>query len=73
MIVKFYFIQNKVLLYAKMKYLFKMEILQKATKKLPYSLVIPLLGTYCPKIKTLIRKDTWTLMYIEVLFIVIFF
>ena len=33
MIAKFYFIQNKVLLYAKMRYLFKMEILQKATKK----------------------------------------
>ena len=66
MIAKFYFIQNKVLLYAKMRYLFKMEILQKTTNKLPYSLIIPLLCTYSPKIKTLIRKDTCTLMYIEV-------
>lgn len=43
MIEKFYFMQNKVLLYAKMRYLFSMEILQ-IPKKLPYSLIIPIPG-----------------------------
>ena len=40
--------------------------------KLPYDLIIPLLGMYIKKImKTLIRKDTFTPAFIEALFTVV--
>ena len=36
---------------------------QGSTKELPYDPAIPLLGIYMKKIKTLIQKDTYTLMF----------
>ena len=38
--------------------------------ELPYNSVIPFLGIYPEKTKTLLPKDTFTLMYIAALFII---
>ena len=43
-------------------------ILKKLKVELPYDPAIPLLGTYLEKMKTLIRKDTCTPMFIAALF-----
>ena len=40
---------------------------KKLQMELPYDPEIPLLGIYAKKIKTLIRKDIWTPMFISVL------
>ena len=42
--------------------------LKKLKIELPYDRVIPLLGIYLKKTKTLIQKDTCTLMFIAALF-----
>ena len=46
-----------------------MEVPKKLKIELPYDPEIPLLGIYLKKMKTLIRKDTCTPMFIAVLFI----
>ena len=45
-----------------------MEAPQKLKIELPYDLAVPLLGIYLKKTKTLIWKDTCTLMFIVTLF-----
>ena len=45
-----------------------MKFLKKLKPALPYDPVIPLLGIYPEKIKTLIKKDTCTPMFIAALF-----
>ena len=45
-----------------------MDVPQKTKNKTPYNLVIPLLSIYPKKVKTLIWKDTCTLMLIATLF-----
>ena len=44
------------------------KFLKKLKIELPYNPAIPLLGIYLKKIKTLIRKDTCTPMFIAALF-----
>ena len=44
------------------------RFLKKLKIELPYDPAIPLLGIYPKKMKTLIRKDTCTPMFIAVLF-----
>ena len=46
------------------------RFLQKLKIELPYDPSIALLGTYLKKTKTLIQKDTCTLMFIAALFTV---
>ena len=45
-----------------------MEAPQKLKIELPYDPAVPLLGIYLKKTKTLIWKDTCTLMFIATLF-----
>ena len=45
-----------------------MEVPQTTKKELSYDPTIPLLGIYPKKIKTLIRKDTCTALFIATLF-----
>ena len=45
-----------------------MEIPQKLKAELTYDPVIPLMGTYLKKTKTLIRKDTCTPVFTAMLF-----
>ena len=44
------------------------RFLKKLKIELPYDPAIPLLGIYLKKMKTVIRKDTCTLMFIAALF-----
>ena len=44
------------------------RFLKKLKIELPYNPAIPLLGIYPEKMKTLIQKDTCTLMFIAALF-----
>ena len=46
------------------------RFLKKLKIELPYDPAIPLLGIYPEKMKTLIRKDTHTPMFIAALFII---
>ena len=46
------------------------RLLKKIKMELPYDPAISLLGIYPPKIKTLIQKDTYTPVFIAILFIV---
>ena len=46
------------------------RFLKKLKMELPYNSVIPFLGIYPEKTKTLLPKDTCTLMYIAALFII---
>ena len=46
------------------------RFLKKLKMELPYNSVIPFLGIYPEKTKTLLPKDTFTLMYIAALFII---
>ena len=46
------------------------RFLKKLKIELPYDPAIPLLGTYLRMMKTVIQKDTCTLMFIAALFII---
>ena len=45
-----------------------MDVLKKLKIELPYGAAVPLLGIYPEKTKILIRKDTYTPMFIAALF-----
>ena len=47
------------------------RFLKKLKIELPSDPAIPLLGIYPEKMKTLIQKDTCTLLFIEALFIIV--
>ena len=48
-----------------------MEVPQKLNIEMPYDPIIPLLGIYTKKTKTLIKKDICTPIFIAVLFAIV--